>query len=228
MITPHYYAITHLTLYEYSEPVSDSVMELRMQPRSDGWQRCARFVLDISPTAHVQHYRDYAGNIIHTFDIPMPHRQLAIKAEAVVELREHQLVLDALPWEAWDQLDTNVQNDHDLYDMLLPGNFTQQTDLLTPFAREIGWGRTNDPLTLMRELNTAIYQHFEYRQNVTKADSPIDIGPGIAAWCLPGFHPHYDYPGAYHRYPLSLCQRLPVPSNWWTGSLRRGGDPCLG
>ena len=50
-MTQQYYAITHLTLYEYSEPISDNVMELRMQPRSDGWQRCTRFSLDISPTA---------------------------------------------------------------------------------------------------------------------------------------------------------------------------------
>jgi transglutaminase-like putative cysteine protease len=175
MITPHYYAITHLTLYQYSEPVNDSVMELRMRPRSEGWQRCARFSLDISPTAHVDNYRDYVGNIIHTFDIPAPHRQLAIKAEAVVELHERRLPLAPLPQDAWDQLDGQIQNDPELFDMLLPGKYTKQTDLLAAFAREINWGRTNDPLTLLRDLNAAIYEHFEYKQNVTEVDSPIDI-----------------------------------------------------
>lgn len=175
MMTPHYYAITHLTLYRYSEPISDSVMELRMQPRSDGWQRCARFALDISPTAHVQSYRDYGGNLVHTFDIPAPHRQMAIKAEAVVELREHEPPYDHLPANAWEQLDASTHNDHELYDMLLPGRYTRQTKLLSAFADEIGWGRTGDPLTALRELNTAIYEHFEYTKNVTKVDSPIDI-----------------------------------------------------
>lgn len=175
MMTPHYYAITHLTLYKYSEPVSDSVMELRMQPRSEGLQRCARFTLDISPTARVQSYRDFAGNIIHTFDIPAPHRQLAIRAEAVVELRERELALDSLPASAWEQLDASTAGDPDLFDMLLPGHYTRQTDLLVAFAREIGWGRASDPLTRLRQLNSAIYDHFEYKKNVTKVDSPIDI-----------------------------------------------------
>jgi transglutaminase-like putative cysteine protease len=172
---PQYYAITHLTLYEYSEPISDNVMELRMQPRGDGWQRCTRFSLDISPSARARSYRDYAGNVVHTFDIPAPHHRLAIKAEAVVELRPQELASDLLPDDAWDQLDAQVKQDTDLYDMLLPGRYTRQTDHLATFADEIGWSRTTDPLTLLRELNTTIYQRFEYRQSVTKVDSPIDI-----------------------------------------------------
>ena len=49
---PHY-AIRHVTRFTYTTPVSESLMEVRMQPRSEGAQRCLRFELGIQPRARV-------------------------------------------------------------------------------------------------------------------------------------------------------------------------------
>ncbi|MCA9912540.1 MAG: transglutaminase family protein, partial [Anaerolineae bacterium] len=68
-------AVTHLTKYQYSEPITDSVMKVRMQPRSDDQQRCLRFKLKVSPEAKLSSYENYLGNTIHTFDIPGAHDQ---------------------------------------------------------------------------------------------------------------------------------------------------------
>lgn len=168
-----YYAITHLTIYNYSEPINDSVMEVRMQPRSDETQRCPRFDLHISPPAKVFNHRDHLGNSIHTFDIPAPHTKLAIKAEAVVEVKDNLNLPNALPMSAWDEIDKQAKH-HEYYDMLLPGQYARPTELLEQFATEINWGRTTDPLNLLRQLNETIYQKFDYVQNVTHVDSPID------------------------------------------------------
>jgi transglutaminase-like putative cysteine protease len=65
-----YYSIRHLTKFRYSEYVSESLMEARMQPRSDGPQRCLTFQLMVHPRARVQFYRDYLGNTVHHFDVP--------------------------------------------------------------------------------------------------------------------------------------------------------------
>ena len=78
-----YYAISHLTLYKYSEAINDSVMEIRMQPRSDGNQRNIRFDLNVSPDTQIFSVKDYMGNTIHHFNIPAPHESLAIKAESM-------------------------------------------------------------------------------------------------------------------------------------------------
>ncbi len=40
-----FYSIRHLTKFVYSKPVSESVMEVRMHPRSDSNQRCLTFSL---------------------------------------------------------------------------------------------------------------------------------------------------------------------------------------
>src|SRR5262245_39634375 len=161
-----YFAVTHLTLYKYSEAVSNSVMEVRMQPRSDDRQRCVRFSLKVSPDARALAHQDYLGNNIHTFDIPAPHTRLAIRAEAIVEVKPRPELPEALPEAAWEALDAQ-SGDPDLFDMLLPGHYTQETDLLKDFAREIDWRRRSDPLTLLRELNTVIHDAFDYQKNVT-------------------------------------------------------------
>ena len=82
-----YYTIRHITRFRYSAPITQSVMEARMQPRTEGSQRCLSFQLSVTPAAKVLNYRDYLGNVIHNFDIPGEHRQLSIIAQSQVEVR---------------------------------------------------------------------------------------------------------------------------------------------
>jgi transglutaminase-like putative cysteine protease len=48
-----FYSIRHLTKFVYSKSVSESVMEVRMHPRSDSNQRCLTFSLSVSPRCRV-------------------------------------------------------------------------------------------------------------------------------------------------------------------------------
>ena len=84
MTTP--YAIRHITRFTYDSPVSESVMELRMRPATDGPQRCLQFEVEVSPRARVFAYRDFLGNWVHHFDLPRRHTRLAVTARAQVQL----------------------------------------------------------------------------------------------------------------------------------------------
>ncbi|MEO0563359.1 MAG: transglutaminase family protein [Chloroflexota bacterium] len=169
-----YFAITHLTTFTYDAPIADSVMELRMQPRSDRLQRCIQFELKISPTARPQQLKDYLGNFIQTFDIPGRHERLAIKVESIVETKLRAPIPRALPDNEWDALEDAI-DDRDTYDMLMPSHFAKPTEALLALRDEIGVDRSKDPLTTLLAMNTAIFEKFAYIQNVTEADSPIDI-----------------------------------------------------
>jgi hypothetical protein len=46
-----FYTIRHVTRFTYEVPITESVMEARMQPRSEGAQRCVRFGLSTTPSA---------------------------------------------------------------------------------------------------------------------------------------------------------------------------------
>src|SRR5262245_59497600 len=150
-----YYIISHLTRYTYSEPITASMMEVRKQPRSDGNQSNLSFELSVSPKAKVLHYTDYLGNTIHSFDVPGSHRRLAIKSDAVVELRLPPALPDSLPMSAWEIL-KEQHYDRRAYDMLQSSHFTQPTDLLKSFVEELNLPLDADPLTLLRVMNQRI------------------------------------------------------------------------
>ncbi|MEO8609855.1 MAG: transglutaminase family protein [Chloroflexota bacterium] len=166
-----YYSIRHMTRFRYSAPISQSVMELRMEPRSERGQRCLSFQLALNPHTRVMSYRDYLGNVVHHFDIPGQHRQLVIVAESTVEMKPAPDLPESLPADAWDAIDHLARGE---YDMLLPSKYTAPTPLLEAFAAEINAVRRDDPMTLLRELNTAIYRTFDYEPQSTEVDSPID------------------------------------------------------
>ena len=62
--------VRHVTRFTYDTPITESVMEARMQPRSDGCSGALHFALTITPRARVISYRDHDGNTVHHFDIP--------------------------------------------------------------------------------------------------------------------------------------------------------------
>lgn len=168
-----YYTIRHVTRFRYSTSVSESIMEVRMQPRSEGLQRCLQFTLSTKPHAQIMTYRDFNGNIVHHFDVPGRYSQLTITAEALVEVQPPFLLPPALDSSAWDELDVLTAT-HDYWDMLMPSHFARPTPLLNDLARDLNLRRRDDPLSLLRELNTAIYDTFDYVPNSTSVDSPID------------------------------------------------------
>jgi transglutaminase-like putative cysteine protease len=168
-----FYSIRHLTKFRYATPVSESVMETRMHPRSEGYQRCLTFHLSVSPRCRAFSYRDYLGNQVHHFDIPGQHSQLVIIAEALVELQPPPSIPDAITPDAWGELDALVMNG-DYSEMLLPSEFANPTPSLLKLGTQLNIRRRDDPLTVLRELNSALYSSFEYALKSTRVDSPID------------------------------------------------------
>src|SRR5258708_2080427 len=121
-----FYSIRHVTKFRYSAEVSESIMEVRMQPRSETNQRCLSFQLSVTPRTRVTTYRDYLGNTVHHFDVPGRHAQLIIMAEALVDVLPPLPVPYSLHQSAWQELDELVTAG-DYYDMLEPSQFCRTT-----------------------------------------------------------------------------------------------------
>ncbi len=169
----NFYSIRHLTRFRYSRPVSESIMETRMHPRSDSNQHCLTFSLSVSPRCRVFTYRDHLGNNVQHFDIPGEHNQLVIVAESVVEQQVLPEVPAFLSPDAWSALDDMVAAG-DYWEMLLPSEFVVETPALTLLASQMGVTRRDDPLMLVQELNQRLFDYFEYVPRSTRVDSPID------------------------------------------------------
>jgi transglutaminase-like putative cysteine protease len=166
------YSVRHVTSFRYEPAVRESVMEVRMQPRTDFRQRCLSFSLNIDPRASMMMYRDFYGNAVHNFDIPERHRVIEVIAQAIVDvLPARSLDVDAV--DDWSELDERVAQT-DYWEMLLPSHFAMPSELLEKLAVELDLRRRGNPLELLQELNSRLYEMFDYAPNTTEVDSPID------------------------------------------------------
>jgi transglutaminase-like putative cysteine protease len=166
------YSVRHTTTFRYDPAVRESVMEVRLQPRSDGEQRCLSFALDVDPAANIMQYRDFTGNTVHHFDIAGRHAQVKVTAQSTVEVQSAPAPRLAESGD-WADLDALVAG-NDYWEMLLPSHFAQSSAPLEQLAHELGCERRGNPLELLTELNHAIYNLFAYVPNSTKVDSPIE------------------------------------------------------
>ncbi len=201
-------SINHVTKFRYSAPIAESIMELRMQPLTEGAQRCLKFEISLKPPARATAYRDHLGNAVHHFDIPGRHTQLVINTKSLIETLPREEPPETLAPEAWDLLNALVEGG-DYWDMLMPSHFARPTGALLDFARELDLKRRDDPLTVLRELNTAIYNAFDYVPQSTSADSPIDEALGARKGVCQD----------YSHIMIALARHLRVPCRYVSGYL---------
>ncbi len=213
-----FYSIRHLTRFRYAAPVRESLMELRMHPRSEGAQRCLGFEVNVTPRARLQSYRDYLGNVVHHFDVPGPHRQLTITAEAMVDVEATPSLPPRLDGDAWRQLEADIAA-RDFWEMLAPSQFAQWGSAIEAFADELklpahGGTRERDPLELLLDLNSAIYNAIEYVPKSTRVDSPVD--DALRSRC--------GVCQDYAHIAIALVRRSGIPCRYVSGYLFHRAD----
>ena len=209
-----YFSIRHLTKFLYASQVSESIMETRMHPRSDQYQRCLTFQLSVTPRCRVFSYRDHLANHVHHFDIPGQHGQLVIVAESLVEMQPQPLLPESLFPQSWDDLDAEV-HEGDFWEMLLPSEFCTSTPLLEQLADELALQRRDDPLSVLLQLNEQLFRAFDYKPKSTKADSPIDLALKTRAGVCQDFA---------HIMITLVRSRLRIPCRYVSGYLFHDGD----
>src|SRR5262249_38153424 len=84
--------IQHETRLQYTEPVTEWITEVRMEPVSDAGQTCQSFHLRVSEQASLDRYADGFGNQVHHFNILAPGQEVRLLAASLVEV--HPLTSD--------------------------------------------------------------------------------------------------------------------------------------
>jgi transglutaminase-like putative cysteine protease len=167
------YSIRHITRFTYESPITESVMEARMQPRTDTLQRCLQFNLLTTPSSRVMTYHDHDNNVVHHFNIPGRHSRLTVTADALVESMPMRPLPHRLGPAAWSRLEAMAASGQ-WWEYLAPSTFVTEAAALDSFRTEIGLERGNDPIVTLRRLMGEMYARFEYSPKSTRVDSPID------------------------------------------------------
>jgi transglutaminase-like putative cysteine protease len=206
------YSVRHTTTFRYEPAVRESVMEVRLRPRSEGEQRCLSFTLDVEPAANILQYHDFAGNTVHHFDIAGSHTQVKVTAQSTVEVQNVPAPRVSAAGD-WADLDALVAaGDH--WEMLLPSHFAHSSDPLEQLAKELRCERRGSPFALLTELNEGIYGSFAYVPNSTKVDSAIEEALEARQGVCQDFA----------HIMIALVRRLKVPCRYISGYMFHRDD----
>jgi transglutaminase-like putative cysteine protease len=209
------YAIRHFTRYRYSHSVWQSMMEVRMHPRSEGNQRCFIFQLSVNPRARIFGYTDSHGNLVHHFDLPSRHDQLTIISDALVNIDGQTSVPEFIDYEAWADLEKIVEK-RDYWDMLMPSHYARPSPELEELAKEIGTTERDgrSPLAFLQHLAAGVHRSFSYLKENRTASLPIEHAlRSRQAVCQDFVH-----------VMIALVRNANIPCRYVSGYIYHGGE----
>ena len=210
-----FYAIRHFTRYRYSRSVWQSMMEVRMHPRSEGHQRCFVFQLSVNPRARIFGYTDSYGNLVHHFDLPSRHGQLTIISDALVNIDVQPSIPEIMEYQRWQELEDLIEK-KDYWDMLMPSHFARSSPELEQLAGEIGASerKGRSPLAFLQDIASGVHRSFSYVKKSTAVNSPIEDALRSRQGVCQDFA----------HIMIALVRNARIPCRYVSGYLYQGGE----
>lgn len=159
--------IKHMTGFHYGGDVTASYNEARMLPVSADGQLVLFSNLEILPISSHHSYVDYWGSRVSSFEILTPHKELALTATSLVEVRPRVHDDSSLTWE---QMQAAVEQATETVEQLKQTRRTEPPADVQELAREIA--RSGDDVCAAAlEICRAVGNAVEYMQGVTGVHS---------------------------------------------------------
>ncbi|WP_438434615.1 transglutaminase family protein [Gorillibacterium sp. sgz500922] len=201
--------IDHTTRYRYPEPVTDSVNEIRLTPRTNYRQSCFHSEVTVTPAADLFSYEDYFGNRVHAFTVNRPHKELIIRTRATVVTVDKPQGQDLPVLPHGEQLEL-LQREafRDRYcEFLLPTRYTEITEELYAFAAQHPLEEAKGLHDWASRLSSTIYEEFTYDPEATSVHTTVRrtlrLKRGVCQ--------------DYAHLMIAVCRSLGVPTRYVSG-----------
>jgi transglutaminase-like putative cysteine protease len=194
--------LTHNTRLEYTQEVTDGVMDVRLGPLSDEHQRWIAFQLHATPNAAVGSYVDGFGNAANLITVRRPHAFLQVESRGEIET----LLADpfALPLRPPRDL-TAVER----VDYLAPSPLVPVDERLPRMADGL---EQAEPFAAVRALMQRVHDALSYEQQVTDVTS--DVSAVLDA--------HSGVCQDFTHVLIGVCRALAIPARYVSGYLVSG------
>jgi transglutaminase-like putative cysteine protease len=161
--------VEHRFAFGYDAYISESFMELRLQPKSTADQTVASFVLAVGPPTRVHRYLDWHDNVTHHFTITRFHDRIEVASRSLVNTHPAPVALA-------DLADPVPMPDphYGLLDFLAFGGPVQLTPALRAAHKDAARPRTTRLGEHVLALGRYVASRFEYQKDVTKYDSTTE------------------------------------------------------
>jgi transglutaminase-like putative cysteine protease len=203
-------SIQHKTELTYAQRISESVMELRLMPRSDVHQTLRQFHVSVGPDARVSSHVDWQGNRVHQFSVVAFHEQVVIVSNATVDT--HPLDID--PRGVDDPL-TGPSQSHRLYDFLCFQGPIQRDPRVLQLAERIRLGQCSRAIDAVLLVASRARDALTYQKGVTNALTTVTEALDQQAGVCQDFA----------HLGIALLRLAGIPSRYVSGYLYRSDLP---
>jgi transglutaminase-like putative cysteine protease len=171
------YQVTHVTTYQYSEPVSLCQNLAHLTPRDVPGQRCLHTALSVAPEPAVLSDRvDYFGNPSTFFTVQEPHRELVVTASHLIQLSPGPAADPSRspPWEeARDLLEADRSPATlEAYQFVFGSRYIQPSPELAAYALP-SFAPRRPLLEGVLDLTARVHHDFVYDPRATTVATPL-------------------------------------------------------
>lgn len=183
------YQLSHLTRYQYQQPIANSYNLACLQPRQLPYQQVLQSSLQVTPVASgLYSHLDSFGNVRHFIHLQPPHQELSVLASSIVEVQPRNLAGQLANGVGYDQLQHCFSNQSapnlalelnpTSTDLLLARQyrFASRMIPLLPDAAAL-WAQVQQPhrtvLENVSELMSLIFNEFSYDPEFSSVVTPV-------------------------------------------------------
>ena len=170
--------VEHRLGFEYDGYISESFLELRVQPKTSAHQTLSAFTLAVGPPTRVYRYTDWNDNAIHHLNVTRYHNRIEVVSASLVTTHPAHpplaTIVDAMPLG---------QSPHRLRDFLAFEGPVRSTPALRKFQRGLVLPRGTRLGEQVRAVAAQIHRRFSYQKDLTRYDSTTEdflrLGAGV-------------------------------------------------
>jgi transglutaminase-like putative cysteine protease len=160
--------IEHRLAFSYDSYISESFLELRVQPKTTPAQTVASFSLAVGPPTRVFRYRDWNDNLAHHFTVTKFHDRIEVVSRSLVETHPTG------PAPATVSEPPAADLPYTVRDFLEFHGPVRLTNALRDLNREIPTPAKAPIGEQVAAIGAHLHREFDYQQHVTRYDSTTD------------------------------------------------------
>lgn len=165
------FKIVHITKYQYSWPIKESINEIRLFPHNFENQDVLQHQLSISHNPNVEISQDYYGNRVGNFNTLEAHTEMTIESRMLVRVN-HSLKIPEIDTTTVQDLEIEKEKSIMLQRLCYPETIEKQKQI------NLVLKKINLPdksiISIAQECNEYIYKHFTYTKGITNVQTTLD------------------------------------------------------
>ncbi len=165
------FKIVHITKYEYSWPIKESINEIRLFPHHFDNQDVLQFQLLVSNNPNVEISRDYYGNRVGNFNTLDTHKEMILESRMLVRIN-HSLKIPEIDTTTIADLSKEMKKSILLQRLCYPEAIEEQNQIEAILKNSIAPGKSI--IAIAQECNEYIFKNFIYTKGITTINTTLD------------------------------------------------------